>query len=146
MKKALIVSVLAGGALFAAASVYAVPQSGVICQPKTSADAAKIRYTGNRIMNTDTGSSASVNCSIGLSDGPHATVLDNNSSQNITCFGFYYVTGILSNAGSRTSSGTGIANFDWSPVGIGEVWSVGCTLPPAAGSSESQMSSIEMLQ
>lgn len=146
MKKLLMVSAMALATLLVQESARADPATGVICQPKSSTDAANVRYTGNRIMNTSTTASATVNCSIGQSASPTATVQDNSSAQNINCVGFYYVTGILSNAGSRSSSGTGTQNLSWNPVGIGEVWSIGCTLPPAAGTSESQMSSIEMVQ
>jgi len=118
--------------------------TGAACAPKNSTEAAKIRYTSNRVMNTSTTASAIVVCTSGAGTNTSVTVNDHNGTQNITCTGTYYVTGILSSLGNQSSSGTGTQVLSWpSSPNIGETWSEDCTLPPAAGTLESQMSSIE---
>lgn len=118
--------------------------TGAACSPKNSTEAAKIRYTANRAMNTSTTASAVVVCTSGAGTNTTLVVNDHSSAGNISCTGFYYVTGILSNIGVKTSTGTGVQGLTWpSSPGIGETWAEECTLPAATGGLESQMSSIE---
>jgi hypothetical protein len=144
MKKiGMVVLVLSG--LGTAGSAFADSRTGVTCVPKTSTDAGRIRYSGNRVLNSSTTNSATVVCDLGNATGATSgvTVRNSNPATNIGCTGYYYVTGLLSNAGTKFSSGTGYQQLSWNSVNIGEVWSVECTLPAATGAATSQMSSVE---
>jgi hypothetical protein len=136
--------VLAIGGLVTAGSAFAEPRTGVTCVPKTSTDAGRIRYSGNRVMNSSTTNSAVVACDIGQVSGQaNVNLKPVNPAANIGCTGYYHVNGILSNAGTKFTTGTGFQFLSWNSVNIGEVWSVECTLPAALGAATSQMSTVE---
>jgi hypothetical protein len=146
MSKLIALGIVALGALAYVPSANAESNLGLACIGKTSADQGRLRYTLNRVMNTSTTASAVILCPLGYQIGnPQVEYRDNSSSQNISCSAHYYVTQIDSNAGTKTSSGTGQGFLNWAvgPINIGETWYVQCTLPPAAGTAESQMSSVE---